>query len=174
MKYITVFLSLALLLCCSCFNKSKSIVMSIEVSELDCTALPELFEQYANEKEKLKQSDILNEIEKLASKTVMLQHSQKADIGELIEHNRQIPNSEFQLKLATKEDNKGVIHTDVDFSVSEGEHKKRAVKTSVGIKIGEPVVLGGMTTTSKVGKSDGTEEETKCISIIRLKIEKDG
>ena len=60
------------------------------------------------------------------------------------------------------------------FAISEGEKKQRAINTTISVKLGESVSLGGMSSTTIVGKSDGTEEVTKCILIIRFKIEKNG
>jgi len=194
MKRTFITLIMTILLGVACFGET----LGIEIIEFDCADHPDLYEKYSDammptssaetgdylfnspiystvtptvefscsDKEK-----VLSEIEKVAEKTIVLNHSQDIQIGDEIDQITQFQDSQFHLKALTETIDNGSVNIELDFSLTIGKYKKRSMKTEVSIQRGQAVSMGDFMSTKTIKGENGVEEIVKTVSVIKVKID---
>jgi hypothetical protein len=157
----------------------------IEIMKFDCTDYPELFEKYSNPLMPKTDSEgdgvnyfdtlsakekVLGEIEKVAKKTLFLNHSQKILIGEKVDLVTQLQDYEFKLKASTKAQDNDLIHVSLDFSLSEGKHNS-SIYTEITVSRGQTIPIGGGVNTQTTQDENGVEKVVRTVSVMRFKID---
>jgi hypothetical protein len=167
----------------ACHGESTQATMTVEIIEFDCADCPDLFERYAHLRSSLansefgfsrvdlkKEAELLDEIERVARKVTLLNHSQRFLIGDGMDQVTRLQNSEFRLKALTKDSNDGFLRADLDFSLTIGDDKTKAIYTEVVVQRGQALLMGGAIATNTQGKM-GVEEVSKTISLVRFRID---
>jgi hypothetical protein len=187
MKRVFVTLITAILFCVACKGESPTATITIEILEFDCTEHPDLFQKYENfrkppahpeagalpltKPDQKQETEILNEIERVAVKTTLLYHSQEIAIGSSINQTTQCQGAEFKLKARTEAADTGNIGLELDLLLASGEHKKMSTGTALTVQRGQIIPLGGGTNTTTTRGENGAEKTIKTVSIWRLKFD---
>lgn len=187
MKRVFTTLITAVLFCVACNGESPTATMTIEILEFDCTAHPDLFDKYASfhkpktdsetagfnfDNSLSRQDEVLKEVEQVATKTILLNHSQEIVIGDSVNQTTQSEDFKFDLKALTSTTDNGSIGIDLDISLKIGKYKKRGINTEITVQRGQAVSLGGFTSTKTTQHENGVEKVVKTLSVIRVKVEK--
>ena len=154
-----------------CHAAQSPIVISFEIVEFDCTALPEVFDEY---KKALLQGPIfdLNTLERSVPKKSLVSHTQAIMPETTIEQTTAINESTFELELSAGKPDKGFSTLEIKFSFSKNKTSTTSGKTTVLLKLGDkPVMIGGVTQEDTTG-SVGTNTKHKRITAILLQAKK--
>jgi hypothetical protein len=187
MKRVFVTLITAILFCVACKGESPTATITIEILEFDCTEHPDLFQKYETfrkppahpeagvlpfiQTDQKQETEILNEIERVAVKTILLYHSQEFAIGSSINQTTQCQGTEFTLKARTEAADTGNIDVELDLLLASGEHKKMSTGTALTVQRGQIISLGGGTNTTTTQGQNGAEKTVKTVSIWRFRID---